>query len=210
MTKAEIIQRAAQDLEDEGLVHFLQRDFNDSFQDGYELVSLITQCIESSVSIATVANQPFYNLSALISNYYRIFAIYDLTNNRWLTPEAFTTFKTYSSRFLITTGHPREWTPLGWNYLLLHPTPQAVVNLLCFYKTVATEIADGTSPEIPTESHDILQKYIVGDLMDQNLEYTKGKLYMDKFMLKIFEVKERVKKRDWPDRIMALTDGTFF
>lgn len=52
MIRNQIINRAAHVLEDESFVHFLPIDLEDAIQDGYDLISLRTGCLEK---VATVS-----------------------------------------------------------------------------------------------------------------------------------------------------------
>jgi len=204
MTKSEIITRAAGMLEDEGLVHFVTRDFTDSFHDGYELVSVLTGCIERCGTFATVAYKAFYNMHSSIADLFAVFAFYDRNNDRWLDPESLQTFKNYSQTFLTAQANPREWAPIGLNYVCFYPAPPSIGSYYCFYKAVAQEIADGDTPEIFDDLQDVLVEYIVADLLDQNLEYTKSQVHFETFISKCIAIQARMDKRDWPERIMAL------
>lgn len=206
MTRDQILSKTARDLEDEGLVHFTNTDLSDSIQDGYEVTVLLTECIEKSTTLSTVADQPYYDLSTLISDYYRVFAIYNIDSSRWLDPKGYTTFKTYSNRFECIRGNPREWSPLGYRNICLHPTPDDVHSLILFYKALPDTLLGNTIPQIYLESQEVLQFYSIADLLDQNLEFTKSISYYKKFQERIKEIRYKVDHRSWPDRMLALAN----
>lgn len=210
MTRDEIFGRVSQNLEDSGLVHFIQDDLIDSIQDGYEIIALLAQTIERVATINFVANRSYYNLNSLISDYYRVFAIYNTLNRRWMEPISFHEIRENSIRWETVKGNPREWTPLGYSHIAIFPKPAtAVGSMLIFYKGTAPVLTGSLAPEFPVSEHEALVDYGTGDLLDQDLEYTKSVEYMKKFYARLQEIHKQVHSRDLLDKVYALAAQQF-
>lgn len=204
MTKSEISANAAKVLEDEGFVHFTTTDLSDAFDDGWEIVTILTGCLEKMATIQTVADQLYYDLTTLIPDYYRVFAIWSTATNRWLDPISLVELKEEADKWEVIQGPPRMFSPLGYRKIVLHPTPTSAIDLYVLYTAVATKLNDSDSIDLPTEFQHILEKYMVGDLLQQNLEYEKSQRYIAEFYQMIAKLKLKIEKRSWPDRVMAL------
>lgn len=210
MTRDEIFGRVSQNLEDSGLVHFVQDDLVDSVQDGYEIIALLAQTIERATTVAFVANQTYYNLYNLISDFYRVFAIYNTSTKKWMEPVAYHEIRENSHRWETVKGAPREWAPLGYSHIAIFPKPATTVgSMLIFYKGTAPTLTGSLAPEFPISEHESLVDYGTGDLLDQDLEYTKSLEYMRKFYARLQEIHKQVHSRDLIDRVYALAAQQF-
>lgn len=205
MTRDQIIGLAARELEDVTGIHFTNEDLEDSCQDGYDLIALLTQCVERVGSVTQVANQVYYDFSTL-PGYFRVFAIYNNTNKQWLTPKPYGFFNYYGYRWEMNIGSIREFSPIGYKHIVVNQKPSVVNSdtLTVYYNAVAPTLSGDSVPEFYPEFHDILIQYIISDLLDQNLEYTKSQVYFTKFMLLFDKLKQKLDKRSAPDRIKVL------
>lgn len=207
MTRDEIVGKIIQNLEDEGMVHFTTDDLYDSIHDGYQIVALFTQCIEKITTISLVANQSYYNLRTLITDYYRVFAIYNQNTKRWLEPKAYKEFQEYAVNWELLHGNPVEWAPLGCDHLAIFRKPASAIAdaFIIFYKAFPiTPLAGNEEPEFFPEFHKILVEYVTSDLLDQDLEYTKANKWFTMFIQSLIALKKKVESRNFPDRIMTL------
>lgn len=206
LSRDNIAGKIIQNLEDESNVHYTLEDTYDSIHDGYEHVALFAQCIEKIVSIDIVANQTYYNLRELIPDYYRIFAIWNTTNNRWLTPRAFVELKENGSMWETVHGTPIEFAPLGCDWMAIYrkPTETTIDGFVVLYKATPTEMTGNELPSFDPAHHEILVEYGTGDLLDQNLEYTKSQRFMALFSERLIRLKVDNDRRSMPDRIMGL------
>jgi len=205
MTRSQIADRIVRNLDDAGLVHFTAVDATDSIQDGYDLLALLSCCIEKITTINFVANKVFYDLSATISDYYRIFAIYNQKTKRWMEPLHWREFQNFGLNWEINSGEAQAWTPLGYSTIAITRAPTvSTSSMLVMYCAQASVLASSDSPDFPPDLHDTLVEYGTGDLMDQDLEFSKSILYMNRFNEKALRIKGFMNKRSLPDRIYSL------
>lgn len=204
MTKTEIATRVAQALEDEGLIHFTSTDLSDSIQDGYALVVLLTEAIEKVEQISIPANSQVFDISSLLPDYYRAFALYSETLRRWLSPRSFLNIKQYGERWAKDTGNIRDWCPLGDRHILFYPSPIATQTLQLFYRAEPDTLSEGDSPVFFEDCHKVLEYYACSDLLDQNLEYSKSAAYFEKFMEEVDVIRDRLNRRGLKSIILEL------
>lgn len=205
MTRDQIIGLAARELEDVTGIHFTNEDLTDSCQDGYDLIALLTQCIERVGTVSQVANKIYYDFTSL-PGYFRVFAIYNNTNKQWLTPKPHIWLNNYGYRWEMNTGSIKEFSPIGYKHIIVNQKPTAVNadTLTVYYNAVAPTLSGDSIPEFYPELHDILVQYIIQDLLDQNLEYTKSQKYFAKFVILLDKLKQKLDNRSMPDRIHTL------
>lgn len=207
MTRDLIAGKVAMNLEDESWLHFTLEDLYDSIHDGYEITALATQCVERVATLDVVEKQTYYNLRELFPDYYRVFAMYNLTINQWVTPHAIKEFQNYGYNWELHHGNILEWAPLGCDWLAVYKKPLVTIpeGLLIYYKAFPEPLQGNESPEFGAESHSALVEYATGDLLDQNLEYTKSQQWMNKHVERLARIKIDLNSRSMPDRIYALT-----
>ena len=205
MTREEILAKASQALEDEGLIHFTSTDLLDSLNDGYALTALICEVIEKVIPYTVSANAQIDDVLSNIPDYYRVFAIYSETANRWLNPCAFKNIQQNGVRWGIQTGNIREFCPLGDRHILWYPSPVVAQNLQIFYRAEVSTLSSGEVPNFFEDCHKLLVNYICSDLLDQNLEYTKSNRYFELFLIDVAEVKKRMNSRSLAAAILELS-----
>lgn len=204
MTRDEIIGLAADDLEDVQNVHFTQEDLVDSCQDGYDFISLITECVERLGTVPIVGNQVYYDLTSL-EGFFKVFAIFNSNTKQWLTPRSLVDIKSDSVRWETITGSISAFSPIGWKHVILHRRPVVTQTALdVYYTRQAPILSGGDSPEFDSDFHDVLVKYIVQDLLDQNLEYNKSKIALQDFKTRFSLLEDKLSRRSLPDRIFTL------
>lgn len=214
MTCNEILNRAGDNLYDEGLVRFTETALLDSIQDGYDELALLTGAIERVTTVNFQANLNYYTMSSYISDYYRPIACWNTDNNRWLDPIPYSEFDDYfGGRWETLTGVPTLFTILGWETLVLARKKSTTSgNFLHFYKARADTLTLATTPTLPSELHHVLVDYAVGDLLDYNLEYTKSMKYFANYQEGLQKIKRQLNSRALPDRLHTLMmvhqDGT--
>ncbi len=206
MTKSEIILKAAEYLEDVENIHFTDEDLSDSFDDGNELISITSQCVEKVGTLNLVAGQIYYNLRSTFPTYYKVFAVYNVNTSRWLDPVAFREIQSRSDTWELENGEPFEWAPLGQDYICIHRVPSDNSHsLIIYYTAIADALQDADTPDWPPDHHDALHEYMVSDLMDQDLEYSKSMNYWKRYQEHVEALKKYLRSRSTPDRIFSLS-----
>jgi hypothetical protein len=207
MNRDQLKERITNNLYDAGQVNFTSDTLNDSIQDGYDEVALLTQCIEKIATVTFVDQLTYYNLATLISDYYRVIAIWNNNTNRWLEPIAYGELDEFGTRWETHNGEPSHFAMLGWEYLALYRKPStATGTMLVFYKAQADTLAGASTPVIPVGEADVLETYATQDLLDQHLEYQKSQIYWTKYQDQVKEILRDVNKRSLPDRLYMLAN----
>jgi len=204
MTKGQIQERASAALEDAGLVHFTRTNLNESFQDGYELVVLLTQSIEKVAQITIPIGSQVIDMTTLLPDYYRPLAFYSQNNTRWLFPKTYKKVQDNAVFWSNSTGNVREWAPLGEKHILFFPSPTVAQTLQIFYSATPPELTDTQSPEFYADCHKMLEFYICSDMLEQDLRYTESTKYFQMFMVEIEEVRLRLNRRSFLANLLEL------
>lgn len=205
MTRDQIAGKVAQNLYDVGMVQFDADNLNDSVQDGYDEVALLTNCIEKVTTVNFQSNITYYNLRTLVTDYYRPVAIYNPNTKRWMAPTAFRDMREFHPRWETVNGEEAFFSPLGFEYIVFfRKQTTASGNFYIFYSATADTLTGATTPQIPIEYHKVLENYATADMLDQNLEYTKAMKYYNAYIADLDRIKNLVRNRNWPDRLYVL------
>ncbi len=206
MTRDEISAKVSRNLEDAGTVHFTPDDLNDSIQDGYDLLAIMTGCVEKIATINFEANKTYYDFAAEISDYFKVFAIWNNVNRKWMNPNILEGFKAISPRWSTIKGNMREFAFLGYKDICIYPKPAASTSsMIVFYHAQAPVLSGNTQPLFFPEMHDILVDYATSDLLDQDLEFKKSVHYAELFTKNLANLIQALERRTLPERIYALS-----
>lgn len=182
MTRDQVLARVRLNLNDVGITFWSSSDANDSIQDGYDDVAINSGCIEKTIPLTPVVNLLYYNLSSTISDYFKLSAIFNPSNNYWLTPVALEVLRQYGPEFEKATGPPTHFCPISFEYTILWPASLvATPNLTLIYAAQANILSATTVPTIPTEFQNILEDYVTADLLEQAEEYVKAGTYWQSY-----------------------------
>lgn len=205
-TRDQIVTAVRQNLDDEGVGTFYSEDdLNDSIQDGYDEVAVLTECVENAAQVNFQSELTFYDFASLLTGYIRIFAIWNNNTNRWLDPISENELSELRDDWEISNSEPTNYCTESPRYIALFPRPLVASGyMICFYKQQA-DILIGTSvPQIPVEHDDVLELYATADLLDQTQEYAKAVKYFQEYAARISDIKKAVNSRSLPDRVSAL------
>jgi hypothetical protein len=206
MTRDQIQTRVAENLYDEGLINFTNETINDSIQDGYDQVALLTGCIENITEVNWTGNKSYYYMPDLITDFYYTIGIWNNKNNSWLEPIQFKGLAAYLGvRWETYTGTPQVFCPLGYGWLAFaRKYADTDDSMQVFHTETADTLSGSTTPTIPEGLDRVLIEYATGDLLDQHLEYTKSMEWFEKYMETVKEIHTHVNKRNTYDRYLIL------
>lgn len=207
MTRDEIAGRVYRNLEDEDALHFTSDDINDAIQDGYDELALETLCVEKIANVNWVANQVYYNFSSLISDFYNVFAIWNKRNNKWIGGVTWRELRESTFKWSTMLGETFLWAPFGYSHIGIYRTPtvdDSTNPMVVMYSAQAETLIGSDTPSFPPDLHDTLVEYATGDLLNQDLEYTKSLIYINRYEEKKQRIKDWMNKRSTPDRIYSL------
>jgi len=207
MTRDEIKERVKENLYDSGMVNFDSESLDDSIQDGYDEIALLSGCVEKIATLGLVGNLTYYKVTDYVTNYFRPIAIWNNQTNRWLEPLSYKEIGELHGRWETVNGSVIAFTPIGFEYIAIFRKPATTSGtLLLFYKATADTLAGGTTPTIPSSDVNILEDYATADSLDQILEYEKSIRYFTDYQTKIKEIIRKLNSRNMSDRIMVMNE----
>jgi hypothetical protein len=197
MTFTTIKTRIRENLNDAGITFHTATDLDDSVQDAYDDIAIISGCIiKKQAAISFIAKQVYYQLVDDVSDLFMPLAIYNNGNNRWL-------FDNINRRQLDLQQHrwevwyssPIFWIPINWDTVAIVPIYSAVSSETfdLYYAATAPTVVDGSEPLIVEDMHDLIEDYCTGDLLEQAEEFAKAERYWARYYLRVLEYKKRVK-----------------
>lgn len=160
--------------------YYLNVDFNDAIQDGYDEVAAFTGCIVKSVTIPFANNRTYYDMLSLIPDYIGIYSAFNSVTKRWMLPTSLRkldrAFNGVLTSWEVTTGSPEFFVPISYRYVAIYRKPviDNYGNMVVFYRASAPVISDSTCILIPGDHMQCLEEYTITDLLEQNQEFTKA------------------------------------
>lgn len=203
MTQDQIKSRVRTGLDDLGVgTFFTDIEIGYSLQDGYDLVAAVAGCIESNTTINFTSGLVYYDFSSLISDYLRIYGIYNNNTNRWMEP--IDTIELYKLRdnYELANGEPYWFQPIDAKYTLIYPVPAtATGSMTVLYKAKAPTFGPDVIPNIPSVNHNVLEFYGTGDLLTQCEEWIKALKFLGMFDATLEDIKKLIRNRTSPNSI---------
>jgi len=201
MNTLSVISHIKTELDDQG-VFYTDEDVFDSLQDGYEEISLRTECIEKVVSVQ-FPTTPYLDAVSSIPDYFRPFGIYDRNRKLFLTPTTFKILEGMDEKWEVTNGTPEWFVPIDFKYIAFYPHYSVVptYNMYMFYTAVAPDFTSSNSLSIPANHENVIVNYVVNDLLDQALEFKKSAAIYGEYTKDFNRLKASLGKRNNSDRI---------
>lgn len=208
MTRDEVTSQVQRQLDDLSASFFSAADdINPSIQDGYNLIVSLCETLESSATVSFVNNLVFYNLQTYISDYLRVFGIFNNNTRRWLWPMSQLDMLRIRNDWELMVGEPRYFVPIDHRTMAIAPTQgTASGNMTILYKGRANTLSGNSTPAIPQEWHKVLRDYAVDDLLDQCQEWTKAMMFFERWNFGIDEIRKVLRNRSLPNQIYIKRD----
>lgn len=178
-------------------------DINPSVQDGYNLLVGLCETIEKQTDVNWASQKVFYDFSSSISDYLRIFGIFNNNTQRWLQPVTFLDLYKLRDNWELANGDPVYYIPIDYRTVAFFPVlgPIATGSMTVMYKAKADSLTANSLPQLPIEHHNALEYYATGDLLDQIQEWTKALDYMGMLDMSIAKIRKVLRERSSPDYI---------
>jgi|ERR1700741_655818 len=176
MNLTQITDRVRRNLDDSSAGFYSSADdIVPAIQDGYNLIVALTESIEKTAVVSFVSDLVFYDFTTYITDYLRIFGIYNNQTNRWMQPTSLLELIQYRDDWELTEGDPFLFLPIDHKRVALFPTPTvATGSMTVMYKARANTLGANTTPQVPEEQVDILENYATADLLTQAEEFYKA------------------------------------
>lgn len=204
MTKNEIIQRALAELEDIGQIRYADDEVQAAFDDGYEYVAMVTGCVERITTVTAPIDVVYLDINSLIPTILAPFAIWNNRTNRWIESEAPNVMFAYNPTHGRQSRELREWSVMGDRWIVWDCAPVAATSITIYHTAVPEAIGMSSTPEIPTDFHDILVDYVVADACIGDLKINRSNNLMSRVEKRVMDLKIRLDKRTTPERIEYL------
>lgn len=175
MNRTDVRTRVMEEMEDND-TFISSTNLNDSIQDGYDDLVVGAEMIEKQASIAAVSGQLYYDLSALISDYYSVTGIYSTNMGRWLESTDRETMRDRKIDWELMTGGAQWYMVVDNKRVAIIPyQPTASDTYLVNYNAAAPTLDDTTGMVIPVENQRVMDHYTLAEMQEQAREFEKAK-----------------------------------
>ncbi len=228
MTRSQIKTNVRENLSDTPSVRFTEDDLNESFQDAYDDIAILTQCFSKSVTLFWEGGRIYYDFKQLgVSDYLGTVAIFNNVTNMWLRDDLhIRNFDQLRRDWETWNGSPQFWAPVSpskvaiaahypntatdgaFSYLAFSSaffinSSVGTFNLL--YYTIAPLVtSDSYVPLIASDVQTLFENYMTADMLEQDEQYVKAADYWDKYYEGIDEYALRVKKINQNDLLLRV------
>lgn len=204
MTLTEITDRVQTNLDDLGANFFdPNADVQPSIQDGYNLITALTESIEGHADVNFQDGLVFYDLTTTgIPDFLRIFGVYNNNTLRWMYPTSMLELYRIRDNWEMATGDPYWFLPIDYKTIALFPAmPVGTGSMTLLYKKKADVLTSNSQPQLPQEHQTVLEYYATDDLLDQAQEWTKALEYAGMMDVTIEQIRKVLRERSQPNQL---------
>lgn len=213
MTFGDAKFKVRENLYDYGITYFSPEDVSDSIQDAYDEIVVYSECYEKwiDLSVSQINAQPWFRITDLIPDYYRILGIYNRQTDMSVDLLADRDEDYYkldwqnSSTGSVLTGiiNGTDWIGLPNFYA----DPQ-YKHMRIYYVAQAPKLSLDTDKfRIMHEFTKLIELYSTADLLEQNQEYIKATAYWKEYDTLLEEYRRKIFLLSKADR--TFTRGEF-
>jgi len=199
----QIAGRVQRNLDDLGANFF---DPNDdiipSIQDGYNLTVAFCETIEKRQSINFQGGLVVYDLSSLISDFLRVYGIYNNDTQRWMEPTTLLRLWQMRDDWELCNGQPYMFWPISYQHVALFPVPATSAgSMTVMYKAKAPTVTANMTPVIPEASVEALEFFSTGDMLTQCEEFIKALKWHGLYEEQVEDIVRLVRDRTRPNHM---------
>lgn len=231
MNRGEIKDNIRTNLADLGVVNYSEGTLNDSLQDAYDDIAVLTQYNVKEVTVNWVSNLSYYNFITLgIPDYLMPIAIFNNVTNRYLRDDlSLRDFDRIRRDWENWTGTPIFWAPsdpysvgiaakyvgtvvsgafapLAFSSAFYIGSGAASFGTfqLIYSATAPLWVSDSDVPQIATDVQNLFEFYSTADMLEQFEEFTKADEYWGKYWDSIEDYASRVKRNNKADLLLRV------
>lgn len=230
MIRSDIKTNVRINLADSGVTFYSDDDLNDSIQDAYDDISILTRCILKRITLNFTSYLTYYNFKDDygLSDYLGTTAIFNNLTNRWLIDDcSLRDFDRIRRDWENWTGSSQFWAPSDPLRIAIVPkytgssvsgafNSNAFTNAyfigsttlgtfdLYYWATAPTLSTDTDTFLIAADMQDLVEFYVTGDLIEQAQEYTKAAIWWTKYFAQIVIYKDRVSRINKSDLLLRV------
>jgi hypothetical protein len=207
MLVSTLVDDVRNDLSDQGITFYTQTDILDSLQDACDQMVTRSGLIEKTVDINLQANTGYYDLNALISDFYCVTQIYNNATRQWLIPQIIPDYDAVRDNWETWTGSPRFFTPVDYKRVVIVPRPTVTSgSIKVYYKAISPHLALTTDLPFPSDINNVPKDYAFADLLEQAREYSKASLTWKEANSGLGDTVKRTQARAMPALIYRLRE----
>lgn len=207
LTRDQIAEKVRSNLDDAGVTFYSEVDINDSLQDGFDDILVMTLPLEQSTDISFEDNKTYYNIYNAISDYILPLAIWLPEPGRWLILKNKEYFRKRDYQWELTHGTPiyycvQDYKNIGFFPHFLQSDSRMFT---IYYKSRGSELAASTEIKFSDYDEIILENYATFDLLEQAREFNKARIYLEQYQDSITKMWKMVEQRLEPNKILRLS-----
>lgn len=230
-TRGQLKADVQDNLEELNLNFFSDDDLNQSMQDAYDDIAILTQCIQKQSTQNWISNLSYYNFQALgVSDYLGTIAIFNNVTNLWLRDDlSLKDFDRIRRDWETWIGTPQWWAPsdplniaVAAKYLatsqssafwsgafspafFIDPSYGSLGTFNLFYWAQAPVFgSDNDNPLVASDMQILFTHYVTADLLEQAQEYGKSQDYWTLYFSSIQSYADRVKRNVKSDLLLRI------
>jgi hypothetical protein len=186
MTLSQIRGKVQSNLNDAGISYYSEQAINDSIQDAYNEVAAKCRCIINSITINQIANQPYYDFTALgVSDYLGTIAIFNQETQYWLRDDiSLRDFDRLRRDWEQWAGQPQFWASHSQRLIAIAPNLAVIAEqqFTLWYWGIAPQLStDSSVPLVATDMQTMLEFYATGDLIQNAEEVSKAQSWFQMY-----------------------------
>ena len=208
-TRGQIKTTVRTNLNDNGITFWSEDDLNDSFQDAYDDIVCISQCIVKSTIVNWIPDLVYYNpiTDLSISDYLAPVAIFNLSTNLWLRDDLnLRDLDRLRRDWECWVGTPQFWCSSDPLHFAIAPhlnvgTPSFK---LLYWATAPLLTSDSNTLLTASDVQNLFEFYVTADMLEQAQEYVKASEYWTKYYNSLQEYSARVKTNNKSDLLLRV------
>lgn len=197
-------------LDDAGVTFYSETDLDDSFQDCYEDITCLSQCIVKSVTLSWVADLSYLNFVSDygLIDYLAATAIFNYNTNRWLRDDLnLRDFDKLRTDWELWSGTPQFWATCDPLHIAIAPKYSTDVSgtfKLVYWALAPVLSSDSDTLLVSSDVQSLFEFYVTADLLEQAQEYSKASEFWQKYYTSLEEYSNRVKRINKSDLLLRI------
>lgn len=210
LNRDQITINVRQNLDDAGIGTFwTSSDLNDSFQDAYDDVVSLSQCVVRSVTKNWISNLSYYDpiVDLGITDYMGTIAIFNNLTNMWLRDDlSLRNLDQLRRDWELWSGTPQFWCVSDPKHFAIAPKfTVASGSFKLVYWATAPVLASGTDTfQISPNVIELIEFYVTADMLEQAQEFVKASEYWTKYYDWLADYAEYVKANNKSDLLLRI------
>lgn len=194
MTRLQLTERLALNLNDQDMTFWTDDDINASIQDAYDDVVGNSQCLINSGTVNFVSDRTYYRWTemGIATDVLATIAIFNNNNNIFIEDSlSLRDMDRFRSDWEIWNGNPQYWFPVCFDCIGLAPKYLiATGNFTHYYwKRAVGLTSDSDVFDVSRNALQLLEHYSTADLLEQAEEYTKAARWWEPYFLELEKMK---------------------